>query len=63
MGMISSLAVSRTAPMIHENRKPRAIAIAATATRNEERARLRHLGIGCLYAVSALAALAFGLLA
>ncbi len=49
--------------MIHETRKPRAIAIAATATRNEERARLRHLGIGCLYAVSALAALAFGLLA
>jgi hypothetical protein len=48
--------------MTHETRKPRAIAIAATRARNEERARLRHLSIVCLYAASALAALTFGLL-
>lgn len=48
--------------MIHETRKPRAIAIALTRTRDEERARLRHLGIVCLYAASAFAALAIGLL-
>jgi hypothetical protein len=44
------------------NRKPRAIAIAATRARDEERARLRHLSILCFYAASALAALAIGLL-
>lgn len=49
--------------MNHETRKPRAIAIAATRARDEERARLRHLSIICLYATSALAALAFGFLA
>jgi hypothetical protein len=48
--------------MIHETRKPRAIAIALTRARDEERARLRHLGIVCLYAASAFAALAIGLL-
>ncbi|MFN3503465.1 MAG: hypothetical protein ACK4ZJ_14500 [Allorhizobium sp.] len=48
--------------MNHETRKPRAIAIAVTRSRDEERARLRHVSIVCLYAASALAALAFGLL-
>ncbi|MGL4197624.1 MAG: hypothetical protein ACRCSX_07670 [Allorhizobium sp.] len=48
--------------MNHETRKPRAIAIAATRARDEERARLRHVTILCLYAASACAALAFGLL-
>lgn len=45
--------------MIRETRKPRAIAIART--RDEDSVRLRHLTIVCLYAVSALAALVFGL--
>lgn len=49
--------------MNRENRKPRAIAIAVARTRDEELARLRHLGIVCLYAASAIAALAIGLLA
>lgn len=48
--------------MNHETRKPRAIAIAVTRSRDEERARLRQISIVCLYAASALAALAFGLL-
>ncbi|MBC2771796.1 hypothetical protein H6M51_02920 [Rhizobium sp. AQ_MP] len=48
--------------MNRDTRKPRAIAIAVASTREEERARLRHLSIVCLYAASAIAALAFGLL-
>ncbi|AOG09055.1 MAG: hypothetical protein KJ981_04305 [Alphaproteobacteria bacterium] len=48
--------------MNHETRKPRAIAIAATRTRDAERDRLRHVSIVCFYAASAVAALAFGLL-
>lgn len=48
--------------MTHETRKPRAIAIAVTRAQDAERARIRHLGIVCLYAASALAALAIGLL-
>jgi hypothetical protein len=49
--------------MNRQTRKPRAIAIAITRVRDEERARLRHLSIVCLYAISALAALAIGLFA
>ena len=49
--------------MNRQTHKPRAIAIAITRTRDEERARLRHLSIVCLYAASALAALAIGLFA
>ncbi len=48
--------------MNHETRKPRAIAIAATRARDEERARIRQVTIICLYAASAVAALAIGLL-
>ena len=48
--------------MNRETRKPRAIAIAVTRASDEERARLRHLSIVCLYAASAVAALAIGLL-
>jgi hypothetical protein len=48
--------------MTHETRKPRAIAIAVTRAHDAERARIRHLGIVCLYAASAMAALAIGLL-
>ena len=48
--------------MNHETRKPRAIAIAATRARHEERARFRQVTILCLYAASAVAALAIGLL-
>lgn len=48
--------------MSPETRKPRAIAIAVTSSRDEERASLRQVSIICLYAASALAALAFGLL-
>ena len=48
--------------MSPETRKHRAIAIAATRARDEERTRLRHLSIVCFYAASALAALALGLL-
>ncbi|MCZ8179979.1 MAG: hypothetical protein O9309_13235 [Rhizobium sp.] len=48
--------------MTHETRKPRAIAIAVTRAHDAERARIRHLGIVCLYAASAVAALAIGLL-
>ncbi len=48
--------------MNRETRKPRAIAIAVTRARDEEQARFRHLSILCLYAASALAALAIGLL-
>jgi hypothetical protein len=48
--------------MNRHSRKNKAIAIAATRARDDERARLRHLGIACLYAASAFAALAIGLL-
>lgn len=48
--------------MTHETCKPRAIAIAVTRAHDAERARIRHLGIVCLYAASAVAALAIGLL-
>ena len=48
--------------MNHETCKPRAIAIAATRARDEERARFRQVTILCLYAASAVAALAIGLL-
>ena len=48
--------------MNHETRTPRAIAIAATRARDEERARFRQVTILCLYAASAVAALAIGLL-
>lgn len=47
--------------MPHDTRKPRAIAIAVTRS-HEDRARVRYLSIVCLYAASALAAFAIGLI-
>lgn len=47
--------------MPHDTRKPRAIAIAVTRS-EEDRARVRYLSIVCLYAASALAAIAIGLI-
>jgi hypothetical protein len=48
--------------MTPENRKPRAIAIAATRRQEEERNTLRALLISSLFGASMLATLATGLL-
>ena len=48
--------------MNSENRKPRAIAIAVTRQRDEERNRIRALLISSLFAASMLATLVSGLL-
>jgi hypothetical protein len=60
--MFSSRPFSRIAWMTSENRKPRAIAIAATRRHDEERNTLRALLISSLFAASMLATLAAGFL-